>query len=146
MNRKGFTLIEILVVIGILTVLFAIVIVAINPSRQFSLANNTKRKSDTKAILDAIHEYAADHRGVLPVGIRTTASELSKTNSDLCSLLVTQYIAALPVDPQTNNGTAITDCNSNYSTNYFVVRSTTDNRIMITAPGAELGEIINVIR
>ena len=32
---EGFTLIELLVVIGVLTILLAIVLVAINPSRQF---------------------------------------------------------------------------------------------------------------
>ncbi len=41
-QQKGFTLIELLVVIGILTVLLSIVLVAINPARQFSQANNTK--------------------------------------------------------------------------------------------------------
>jgi prepilin-type N-terminal cleavage/methylation domain-containing protein len=107
-DAKGFTLIEILVVIGILAVLFGIVLLAINPSRQFSLANNTKRRSDVNAILNSIHQYVADHHGILPAGISTTSvQEVSNTGSNICSTLVTQYIAALPVDPLTNGGTAI---------------------------------------
>ena len=42
--KQGFTLIELLVVIGILTVLLAIVLIAINPGKQFSQANNTQRR------------------------------------------------------------------------------------------------------
>ena len=47
--KKGFTLIELLVVIGILAVLLTIVLIAINPGRQFAQANNTKRRSDVNA-------------------------------------------------------------------------------------------------
>jgi prepilin-type N-terminal cleavage/methylation domain-containing protein len=146
-NSKGFTLIEILVVIGILTVLFAIVIVAINPARQFSLANNTKRKSDVEAVLNGIHQYMADHHGALPAGISwTSETEVNKSGADICASLVTQYIAGLPVDPKTNNGTAITNCSGAYTTRYFVIRSSPDNRITVSAPDAELSDTISVTR
>src|SRR5258708_40088409 len=62
-SQRGFTLIELLVVIGVLAVLLAIVLIAINPARQFSQANNTKRSSDVNAILNSVHEYAADNKG-----------------------------------------------------------------------------------
>ncbi len=51
--QKGFTLIELLVVIGILAILLAIVLIAINPARQFAQANDTKRESDVHTILNA---------------------------------------------------------------------------------------------
>lgn len=143
---KGFTLIELLVVIGILAVLLAIVLIAINPARQFAQANNTKRRSDINAILNAVHQYAADNKGVLPTGITTTDQEVSNTAANVCTSLVTQYLAALPVDPQTNNGTPITDCTQAYATGYNIVRSAQDNRITVSAPDAELSEVINVTR
>jgi len=147
-GRQGFTLIELLVVIGILAVLLAIVLIAINPARQFSQANNTKRASDVNAILNGIHQYAADNRGTLPAGITTTAQTISDTGANICAALVTTYLAALPVDPGTNNGTPITDCAAvgGYTTAYTVVKSATNNRITVAAPSAELSEVISITR
>jgi type IV pilus assembly protein PilA len=144
--QKGFTLIELLVVIGILAVLLAIVLIAINPAKQFSQANNTKRRSDVNAILNAIDQYAADNHGTLPTGITATSQEISKVSVDICAALVTKYLAALPVDPLTANGAPVTDCASTYVTNYWVVKSTSDNRVTVNAPAAELSETIAVTR
>lgn len=143
---EGFTLIELLVVIGILAVLLAITLIAINPARQFSQANNTKRSSDVNAVLNAVGQYAADKKGVLPTGVTTTSQIINTTAANICADLVPQYLAALPVDPLTNNGTAVTDCTAAYNTNYTVVKSATDNRITVTAPAAELGVILSVTR
>lgn len=156
-NSKGFTLIELLVVIGILAVLLAITLIAINPQRQFSQANNTKRSSDVNAILNAINQNMADNKGIAPAGINATIKTLTNdpalitagTGVDICTALVTQYLAALPVDPQTNNGTPVTDCTivlPPYNTNYTVVRNGIDNRITVAAPGAELTASISVTR
>ncbi|MBI2611954.1 type II secretion system protein [Candidatus Gottesmanbacteria bacterium] len=142
-KQSGFTLIEILVVIGILAVLFAVVLIAINPARQFQQANDTKRASDVNAILNAIHQYAADNKGSLPAGIdttvRTITNDAAVANSvDLCADLVTQYLAGLPVDPTSgtpSNGAPVTDCTSAYNTSYTVVSSSTDNRVTVSATG-----------
>lgn len=146
-NRKGFTLIEIVLVIGILSILFTIALVAINPSRQFSLANNTKRQSNIEAILNGINQYMVDHKGAIPTGITGTSQIIRKTGgADLCALLVPTYLGALPIDPSIGNGKDVTDCTTSYNTNYTVVVGGTDNRITLTAPGAELGQTITITR
>ena len=151
-NKRGFTLIELLVVIGILAVLLAITLIAINPAKQFSQANNTKRRSDVNAILNAVDQYAADNKGALPTGISacTLAAPcvIEQTGGvDVCAALVTKYLAALPVDPLTNNGTPVTDCTSAYNTNYTIYQASgTDKRVTVTAPAAELGDVISVTR
>jgi len=145
-ERRGFTLIELLVVIGILAVLLAITLIAINPAKQFAQANNTKRSSDVNAILNAVGQFAADNKGVIPTGITTSAQNIADTAADVCAELITTYLAALPVDPLTNNGTPVTNCGVAYDTNYTIVRSSSDNRITVTAPAAELGATIAVTR
>jgi type IV pilus assembly protein PilA len=145
-ERRGFTLIELLVVIGILAVLLAITLIAINPARQFAQANNTKRASDVNAILNAVGQFAADNRGTLPTdmpiaGVVEVIGSDTASQANICADLVTQYLAALPVDPSTANGTPVTECAAvgGYNTNYSISRSATDNRVTVTATATELG-------
>src|SRR6187549_2690684 len=63
-KQGGFTLIEILVVIGIIAILAAVVIIAINPARQFAQARDSQRSSNVNAILNAVWQRMVDHRGV----------------------------------------------------------------------------------
>jgi type IV pilus assembly protein PilA len=146
-SQRGFTLIELLVVIGILAVLLAITLIAINPAKQFSQANNTKRRSDVNAILNAVNQYMADNKGSLPTGITTTAKEISSTGANICTALVPMYIAALPVDPQTNNGVAITEanCTTAYATGYTIIKGA-NNRITVKATMVELSDPVSVTR
>ncbi|MBI2034338.1 MAG: type II secretion system protein [Candidatus Levybacteria bacterium] len=152
---RGFTLVELLVVIGILAILLAIVLIAINPARQFAQSRNTQRGSDVNAILNAVYAYAADNNGNLPAGIdstvKTITSTAGATNVDLCTSLVPRYIADLPIDPTTGTegplNSICTDAGATYFTDYTIVQSSaTDNRITITAPRAELQKVIVITR
>ena len=141
--QKGFTLIELLVVIGILAILFSIVLIAINPSRQFGQANDTKRRSDTLQILNAIHQYGASNAGNLPAGLPAAgaaAVEIASGagNADICALISPTYISALPVDSAVNNGVAITDCAAvgGYTTGYEVAVDAS-GRVTVSAPNAD---------
>ena len=149
-NQKGFTLIELLVVIGILAVLLAITLIAINPARQFAQANNTKRRSDVNAILNAVNQYMADNRGNLPAGITETEAPISGAvgGANICAAIVPLYVAALPVDPQTNNGAAVTEaeCATAYDTGYTIVKNVPNNRITVTATTIELSDPVAVTR
>lgn len=145
-NKKGFTLVEVLLVIVIIAILAAIVIVAINPGRQISQANNTQRSSDVKTIIDAVHEYAIDNRGVYPSAITATATVIGSGTGeiDICSDLVPTYIAEMPFDP-TATGAGYTDCTT-YNTGYTIAQDATTSRITVAAPNAELSETISITR
>jgi prepilin-type N-terminal cleavage/methylation domain-containing protein len=160
-NKKGFTLIELLVVIGILAILFSIVLIAINPAKQFGQANDTKRRSDTLQILNTIHQYVAEHSGILPTGLGDGKTVIptayigngthgAVADINLCAILTPTYISALPVDPAisaaTINGTAKpagealtnTECSTagvTYDSGYQVAVDA-NGRVTVSAPKA----------
>jgi len=132
-NKKGFTLIELLVVIGILAVLLAITLIAVNPAQNLQDADDTKRRSDVNAILNAVNQYMVDNNGVVTgLSIPAVETAISDTAVDLCPLVPT-YIAALPQDPASLNGADI-DCTGAYTSGYTI--SATNNRVTVYAPGA----------
>jgi len=148
-TKKGFTLIELLVVIGILAILLAITLIAINPARQFGQANNTRRRSETLQLLNTIHQYVAENKGVLPSEVIAltvnTPTEIRKTGGvDLCAKIMPLYIPALPTEPSLNTPT-ITDCTTEYSTGYRVSRDA-QNRITVDSPVTDNNEVISVTR
>lgn len=106
----GFTLMELLVVIGVIAILASIVVVALNPSRQFAQARNTQRESDVATILNAVGQNIADNKGTFTcvgVTIDGTASNIGSGSGfkNLTSCLVPTYIpSAIPFDP--DGGTA----------------------------------------
>jgi len=151
-NQKGFTLIELLVVIGILAILFSIVLIAINPSRQFGQANDTKKRSDTLQILNAIHEYAAEHGGALPTNMPAksdTNPSVDITNAaggaNICADLMPTYISALPSNPSgASQGVPITTCTT-YDTSYNVSVDSA-GRVTVSAGNDINGNPITITR
>jgi prepilin-type N-terminal cleavage/methylation domain-containing protein len=155
-KQSGFTLIEILVVIGIIAILAAVVIIAINPARQFAQARNTQRTSNVNAILNAVWQRMVDNRGVwntacdngdaadggaATVTLPGTATEIGRDsaggNIDLEECIVPTYISTMVMDPST--GTA-------NDTGYRVMQAAGAGRVTIDVIAPELSETISVTR
>jgi prepilin-type N-terminal cleavage/methylation domain-containing protein len=141
-KQKGFTLIEILIVISLVAILSAITIIAINPAKHFQDSRNAQRSSNVSEILNAMSSYLSDKgHAVADFGAITTCPTATNIGTgvgliNLTTTLVDTYIVSIPTDP--TNGTAA-------DTKYNVCK-TTSGRLTIAAPGAEGGVTISVSR
>lgn len=151
-NQGGFTLIEVLIVIGIIAILAAIVALAINPARQFSQANDTTRKADINGLMSAIYQYAVDNQGDLSaLALPESSTEICNATGDcgdggggldgvdLATLLVSDYLTDVPIDPGCGG---CDDCTATNGTGYYIF--TADGRVTISADCAELSQTISI--
>ena len=144
-NKKGFTLLEILLVVAMIAILAGIVILAINPSKQMADARNAQRKADINTIMNAIYQYAIDNGGAMPTAIEATPIEICASGgvdcngyTDLGSLTTNEkYLTAIPRDPSVDPASS--------HTGYFIYL-TGNNRVVITANQAENGATISISR
>lgn len=150
-NRQrsgGFTLLEVLMVIGILAILATVVLVAINPARQFKVARDSQRNANISTILNAIGQNFADHGGVFSCeGIVKEIPEdqtlISAADFDLATCLVPDYISMLPFDPLKEDA-HYTD-EADYNTGYFITADS-EGRITISADGEVSSTTLAVTR
>ncbi|MEK7213603.1 MAG: type II secretion system protein [Patescibacteria group bacterium] len=147
--KKGFTLIEILVVIGIIAVLAAVILVAINPARQFKLARDSQRISNITAILNAIGQNLAENKGMficngskLDIPTVSTIIKSGEGGFDLAPCVVPTYISSLPFDPSASGAKFVN--NTEYDTEYSMYQDTL-GRIIISANG-EITQNLSVTR
>lgn len=142
-NQKGFTLLEILLVVAAIAILAGIVILALNPVKQLADTRNAQRRVDVNTILNAVYQYTIDNKGTLPSTITTTSTEVCKTGGtctgliDLSVLTASEkYLTAMPIDPSST---------STNGTDYNILK-TANGRITVTAPDAEQSATISVTR
>jgi prepilin-type N-terminal cleavage/methylation domain-containing protein len=83
MNKKGFTLVELLIVIALLGVLATAVLAAINPLEQANRARDSRVKSDSSQLLAAIDRYyvAIGHFPWYEAGVQTDEDALNFTDA-----------------------------------------------------------------
>ena len=151
-QQKGFTLLEILLVVAAIAILAGIVIVALNPGKQLGETRDGERRSDINTLMNATYQYSIDNNGDFPAAIDTAtdtvqvigtgssctcdATAAEGTCVDLSGDLVPTYLAGIPTDPRYGSAE---------ETKYYINR-TADERIVVGACSPEESNAIEIIR
>lgn len=121
LNIKGFTLVELIIVIAVIALLAAATFVAVDPAKRIGMARDAQRWADITAIADAITQYVADNAGTYPTSTVTNglyylimaSSTTDLSSGHICqnvteqttmgvkldSALIPVYLPTMPIDP-----------------------------------------------
>ncbi len=143
-SKLGFTMIELIITVAIAAIIGSIAFAIFNPLSQLARGRNTQRISHINVIASATKERLLEYRGAFatncPAGaLPTTTTPIGSGsgNYNLESCVVPNYLSVMPFDPLTGSAT---------STGYSISYSSSTMQITISAPNAELGEVIFVTR
>lgn len=121
-SKKGFTLIEILLVVAILAILLVVVFAALNPAQRLADTRDARRWNDVNNILTAIHTCVVDDgtasalancgvtdgapgtvreivNGAIGTGCDAVCGVAAAECEDMSALVTGGYLASLPQDP-----------------------------------------------
>lgn len=148
--RRGFTLVELLIVVAILSILVLVTAISINVPKRLTDANDLRRRQDIEKILQAVHLYIIDNKGGIPSGLSDTEQQIGTSVSGCVNLnrgcgvvqnacydlgsLLPDYFNSPPFDPSKG---------SNSKTYYSIVMNS-KKIITVRACGAEGTDEISV--
>lgn len=147
-KQKGFTLVEMLIVVTILAVLVATVVAAINPAKVIAEARNARRWGDVNATMTGIYRYVIENSsnikqistqemqlGSATDGCNNNCPNALKECLDLSSTLK-GFLPIIPTDPLVG---------TSERTGYSVKRDEF-NVVTVNACKAENGLVIKMAR
>ncbi len=154
-NQKGFTKIEVLIIIVLLLILGSIIWIAVDPFTRVSQDRDNIRRSEVVAILNGVLKYKTMNDNQLPSGIDSNPETIQVLGSgstgcdltcgaaraeieclDLKDDLVDAYLEEIPTDPSSG---------SPANTDYYV-NVNSSGKIFVGACDPELVETITVNR
>ncbi len=158
-HKNGFTLVELLIVIGVIVILLSVVLIAVDPAKRLKQSRDAVRRQDVGDVLENIVTYEADNNGTIPSGIDSVvgtyqimgtggstvclASSCTAVTAlssgaclDLTSILVPNYFASIPMDP--TGGTA--------ANTLYAIDKNAAGRITIAACTPEIASSISLQR
>jgi len=138
---------------AIIAILAAVVIIAINPTKNLGDARNAQRAEDVQTIVNAVHQYYLDNNALPPTGGRSGAVAIGSTPTEICNSTAVactglvdlavltstgKYAVAIPVDPRCQ-----TSCNAN-GTGYVISKNATTSRLVVTSLNPENSKTITI--
>ena len=134
-DQKGFSLLELLIVLGVLMILGTAVFYWVDPVAQVGKAEDKRRQNDILNIANAFTSYARDHKGALPIlgqvnsskkvlcSIQSGTQLTCGASTEYCLAISDQdffdkYLGRLPTDP---------DKSSETDTGYYILADASNN-------------------
>lgn len=104
--RKGFSLVELLVVIGLLGVIAAVSLALLNPDTYLKKSRDSRRKADLQQIRAALELYRSDYGHYPRNGgwVNSTQGDSWIRDIDTSRPLTPNYIKTVPKDPKNTGG------------------------------------------
>lgn len=137
-STRGFTILELLVVVALIGILAGIFLSVLKPNAFFAESRNTQRRNDLRQLQVALQNYFNDKGGYpcstapynqIPCNAATWRGEATSyggLTTDYIGGLVTTYLKKLPNDPkanQANSATGNPSCSSAPGQNGYLYRS-----------------------
>ena len=147
-DRRGLTLIEIMISVAIIAIIVAAYISVANPFGQLASSRNNTRTLNLQTFSLAIGQNIADQgnetfscaAGSIPTSTTDMGSAVGEYNIAPC--LVPTYMAALPFDPSASSAYYMSI--SSYNTGYSIAQNASCS-ITLSAPHAELSQTISKV-
>jgi len=147
-TRAGFSFIEALIILSVMTFIEAAIIIAVDPWSRFQETRNLQRIANVNFITDAIFMNMIDNNGTfrcdagdLPSSPRTMASA---EGYDIAPCIVPRYATTFPYDPGAKE--SYYNSKRDYNSGYQVMQNPRTGKVIVTAPAAELGQNVTVER
>jgi prepilin-type N-terminal cleavage/methylation domain-containing protein len=125
MKRNGFTLIELIVVIGIIAIMASAVIAVLNPLGQFQKSQDARRKSDLAQIQRGLEAYYQDYQSY-PSAVDGKIAPLPDGTAVNWGSSWQPYMNVIPVDPESSHSYAYTSDGQSYRVYASLDRGSSD--------------------
>ncbi len=151
-SHREFTIMELILVFGVIAILASVAVLWINPNTQLANARNEQRKQDMNAILAAFYQYALQHDGKFPMQLPSKDQEICRGQANwpagvsndckgLFSLesLTGSFLVTIPMDPLLS-----TSAYAKYRGTWYRIRKdVVTNRIVLTASGSLSDDVLS---
>lgn len=152
MDRRGMTLIEIVIVMALMVILTSVYFLVANPGQQLAVSRNSERQLQLQTIMNTIRQNIADQgneefscaAGPIPTSTAKMTSAPGVGNYNIAPCLIPTYgIYTMPFDPGVTSSyfNSVTD----YDTEYTIVMNASGS-ITVAAPHAELQQTVSITR